>query len=43
MRLSASDKYLQVYCLATQGAQNSVPSPNPQIEMWSTRNQCNFY
>jgi len=27
MRLSVSDKYPQVYRLATQGAQNSVPSP----------------
>jgi len=27
MGLSLSDKYPQVYSLATQGAQNSVPSP----------------
>jgi len=27
MRLSVSDKYPQVYRLATQGAQNSVPWP----------------
>jgi len=27
MRLSVSDRYPQVYRLATQGARNSVPSP----------------
>jgi len=27
MQLSVSEKYLQVYRLATQGGRNSVPSP----------------
>jgi len=31
MRLSVSDKYRQVYRLATQGAQNSVPSPRGRL------------
>jgi len=31
MRLSVSDKYPQVFCQATQGAQNSIPSPREDL------------